>query len=90
MVLTAAGLDEEDDMFAPVMQSARRRWLWLGVNLITALLAAVVLYAFQPTLDELVELAVSVPNRHEHGRNRGYTNIDTDDQGYGDRAGQCP
>lgn len=61
MVLTSAGLDEEDDMFAPVMHSARRRWVWLGVNLITTLLAAVVLYAFQPTLDELVELAVLFP-----------------------------
>jgi len=61
MVLTAAGLDEEDDMFAPIFQSARRRWVWLGVNLVTALLAALVLYAFQPTLDELVELAVLFP-----------------------------
>ncbi|MCK5481465.1 MAG: magnesium transporter, partial [Gammaproteobacteria bacterium] len=61
MILTSAGLDEEDDMFAPVMQSARRRWVWLGVNLITALLAAIVLYTFQPTLDELVELAVLFP-----------------------------
>ena len=61
MVLTAAGLDEEEDMFAPVMQSARRRWVWLSVNLITALMAAFVLYAFQPTLDELVELAVLFP-----------------------------
>jgi len=61
MVLTSAGLDEEDDMFAPVMHSARKRWVWLGVNLITTLLAAVVLYAFQPTLDELVELAVLFP-----------------------------
>ncbi len=61
MVLTAAGLDEEDDMFAPVMHSARRRWLWLGVNLVTALMAAVVLYTFQPTLDQLVELAVLFP-----------------------------
>jgi len=61
MVLTAAGLDEEDDMFAPVMQSARRRWVWLGVNLITALLAAAVLYSFEPTLDQLVELAVLFP-----------------------------
>lgn len=48
-------------MFAPVVQSARRRWVWLGVNLITTLLAAVVLYFFQPTLDELVELAVLFP-----------------------------
>lgn len=61
MVLTSAGLDEEDDMFAPVLHSARRRWIWLGVNLITTLLAAVVLYAFQPTLDQLVELAVLFP-----------------------------
>ncbi|MCW8925581.1 MAG: magnesium transporter [Xanthomonadales bacterium] len=61
LVLTSAGLDEEDDMFAPVVQSARRRWVWLGVNLVTALMAAVVLYAFQPTLDQLVELAVLFP-----------------------------
>jgi len=61
LVLTAAGLDEEDDMFAPVVQSARRRWIWLGVNLITALVAATVLYTFQPTLDQLVELAVLFP-----------------------------
>jgi len=61
MVLTAAGLHEEDDMFAPIVQSARRRWVWLGVNLITALLAAAVLYAFEPTLDQLVELAVLFP-----------------------------
>ena len=61
MVLTAAGLDEEYDMFAPVLHSARRRWVWLGVNLVTAFMAAIVLFAFQPTLDELVELAVLFP-----------------------------
>ncbi len=61
MVLTAAGLDEESDMFAPIFQTARRRWVWLGVNLITTLLAALVLYSFQPTLDQLVELAVLFP-----------------------------
>jgi magnesium transporter len=60
-VLTMAGLDEEDDMFAPVVQSALRRWIWLGVNLVTALLAAMVLYAFEPTLDQLVATAVLFP-----------------------------
>lgn len=60
-VLTRAGLDEEDDMFAPVVQTARRRWVWLGVNLITALLAAMVLYAFEPTLDQVVATAVLFP-----------------------------
>jgi magnesium transporter len=43
------------------MQSARKRWVWLGVNLITALLASAVLFTFEPTLDELVELAVLFP-----------------------------
>jgi len=60
-VLARAGLDEEDDMFAPIVQSARRRWIWLGVNLVTALLAALVLYAFQPTLDQIVATAVLFP-----------------------------
>ena len=60
-VLTMAGLDEEEDMFAPIVQSARRRWVWLGVNLVTALLAAVVLYAFEPTLDQIVATAVLFP-----------------------------
>ena len=60
-VLAGAGLDEEDDMFAPIVQSARRRWVWLGVNLITAFLAAFVLYAFEPTLDQIVATAVLFP-----------------------------
>jgi magnesium transporter len=60
-VLTMAGLDEEEDMFAPIVQSARRRWVWLGVNLVTALLAAVVLYSFEPTLDQIVATAVLFP-----------------------------
>jgi len=60
-VLSMAGLDEDDDIFAPVVQSARRRWIWLGVNLVTALLAAMVLYSFEPTLDQLVATAVLFP-----------------------------
>ena len=45
----------------PVFQSARRRWVWLGVNLVTALLAAMVLYAFEATLDQIVATAVLFP-----------------------------
>jgi magnesium transporter len=60
-MLAGAGLDEEDDMFAPIVQSARRRWIWLGVNLVTAFLAAFVLYAFEPTLDQIVATAVLFP-----------------------------
>ena len=60
-LMSAAGLDEEDDMFAPVVQSARRRALWLGVNLMTAFLAASVVDLFQTTLDKIVLLAVLMP-----------------------------
>jgi len=60
-ILSRAGLDEEEDMFAPIVQSARRRWVWLGVNLITAFMAAGVLYLFEPTLDQLVATAVLFP-----------------------------
>ena len=60
-LMGAAGLDEEDDMFAPVVKSARRRSLWLGVNLITAFLAASVVDLFQTTLDKIVLLAVLMP-----------------------------
>jgi len=60
-LMSAAGLDEEDDMFAPVVQSAKRRALWLGVNLATAFLAASVVDLFQTTLDKIVLLAVLMP-----------------------------
>jgi len=60
-IMSAAGLDEEDDMFAPVVKSAKRRALWLGVNLGTAFLAASVVDLFQTTLDKVVLLAVLMP-----------------------------
>ena len=60
-LMSAAGLDEEDDMFAPVFKSARRRALWLGVNLGTAFLAAAVVDLFQSTIDKIVLLAVLMP-----------------------------
>lgn len=60
-LMSAAGLDEEDDMFAPVFKSATRRALWLGVNLCTAFLAAAVVDVFQTTIDKIVLLAVLMP-----------------------------
>jgi magnesium transporter len=60
-LMRAAGLDEEDDMFAPVVKSAARRAVWLGVNLGTAFLAAAVVEQFQTTLDKIVLLAVLMP-----------------------------
>ncbi len=60
-LMSAAGLDEEDDMFAPVFKSARRRALWLGINLGTAFLAASVVDLFQSAIDKIVLLAVLMP-----------------------------
>jgi magnesium transporter len=60
-LMSAAGLDEEDDMFAPVFKSTRRRALWLGINLGTAFLAASVVDLFQTAIDKVVLLAVLMP-----------------------------
>jgi magnesium transporter len=50
-----------DDMFAPVITSARRRAIWLGINLVTAFLAAWVIGQFEETIQQLVALAVLMP-----------------------------
>ncbi|MBD3619806.1 MAG: magnesium transporter [Chromatiales bacterium] len=60
-VMSMAGLNEEDDIFAPVMASAKRRAFWLGTNLITAFLASWVIGQFQGTLEKVVALAVLMP-----------------------------
>jgi magnesium transporter len=60
-ILSMAGLDEEDDVFAPVIASAGRRAIWLGVNLATAFVAAAVVGMFQETLAKVVVLAVLMP-----------------------------
>jgi magnesium transporter len=60
-ILSMAGLDEEDDIFAPVFISAGRRAIWLGVNLATAFLAAAVVGMFEETLAEVVTLAILMP-----------------------------
>jgi magnesium transporter len=60
-LMSMAGLDEEEDMFAPVVTSSRRRAVWLGTNLLTAFLAAWVIGLFEGTLQKVVALAVLMP-----------------------------
>ncbi len=60
-VMSMAGLDDDADMFAPVVPSARRRGIWLGINLITAFLAAWVVGQFEATIQQIVALAVLMP-----------------------------
>lgn len=60
-LMSRVGLSEDDDMFAPVFTSSRRRTIWLGINLITALLASWVIGQFDATIEKLVALAILMP-----------------------------
>ena len=60
-ILGAVGLDEDEDLFSPILPSAKRRLFWLGINLVTAFLAAWVIGLFEATLQQIVALAVLMP-----------------------------
>lgn len=60
VVRSMAGLGD-DDMFSPVVATTKRRAIWLGINLLTAFLAAWVIGRFEDTIQELVALAVLMP-----------------------------
>ena len=60
-MLQMAGLEEDEDLLAPIADSAKRRLFWLGINLITAFLAAAVIGLFEATLEKIVALAVLMP-----------------------------
>ncbi|XPF96425.1 magnesium transporter [Colwellia sp. RE-S-Sl-9] len=57
-MMSMAGLDDEADTFAPVLKSTQQRSIWLGVNLITALLAVAVTSMFEGLFEQLAILAV--------------------------------
>ncbi|KZZ50399.1 MAG: magnesium transporter [Saccharospirillaceae bacterium] len=60
-LMSMAGLDEEEDTFAPAMKTSRRRAVWLGINLITAFIASAVIGLFDKTIEQVVALAVLMP-----------------------------
>jgi len=60
-LLAPAGLVVDEDTFAPVRRAVRRRAIWLGINLVTALLAAAVISVFEETIVKVVALAVLMP-----------------------------
>lgn len=70
-MMSMAGLDDDEDTFAPPLRTARRRAVWLGVNLITAFIAASVIGMFQETIDKVVALAVLMPIVAGMGGNAG-------------------
>ncbi|XP_076037902.1 magnesium transporter MgtE-like [Oratosquilla oratoria] len=60
-VYNMAGVSAEDDLFGSVVKSAQKRAVWLGINLLTALLAAWVIGQFEGALDAIVALAILNP-----------------------------
>ncbi len=60
-LMSMAGLDEEEDTFAPIGKTAKRRAVWLGINLITAFIASAVIGIFEDTIQKVVALAVLMP-----------------------------
>ncbi len=60
-LLSMAGLDDQQDLFAPVATHVRRRSLWLGINLLTAFGSAWVISLFENTLQQIVALAALMP-----------------------------
>ncbi len=59
--MASAGLDEEEDIFAPATRAAKRRTFWLGINLLTAIFASIVIGLFDASIEKVVALAVLMP-----------------------------
>ena len=74
-VLNLAGLKEEEDLFAPVINSVRNRWAWLAVNLGTAFVSSRVIGAFEGSIEKIVALAALMPIVAGIGGNSGNQTI---------------
>jgi magnesium transporter len=73
--LAEAGLREEEDVFAPVLDSFKNRWAWLAINLVTAFIASRVIGAFEHSIAQLVALAALMPIIAGIGGNSGNQTI---------------
>ncbi|MCW3480446.1 magnesium transporter [Neisseriaceae bacterium JH1-16] len=74
-MLNMAGLKEEEDLFAPVIDSLKNRWAWLAINLCTAFVASRVIGAFEHSIQQLVALAALMPIVAGIGGNSGNQTI---------------
>lgn len=69
--LRSAGLTRDEDLFAAPWASARNRWPWLGLNLLTAFVASRVIGQFEPAIQQLASLAALMPIVASIGGNTG-------------------
>ena len=70
-ILRLAGVDEESRLSDTVWDTTKRRFPWLGVNLITAILASLVIAQFEDAIAQIVALAVLMPIVASMGGNAG-------------------
>ncbi len=61
LLMAGTGINEDDDLFAPIRKGAQKRGLWLGINLITAIFASVTIGLFENVIAQVVALAVLMP-----------------------------
>jgi len=73
--LAEAGLRQEEDVFAPVLDSFKNRWAWLAINLVTAFIASRVIGVFENSIAQLVALAALMPIVAGIGGNSGNQTI---------------
>ena len=74
-MLNMAGLQEEEDLFAPIWDSVKNRWMWLAINLCTAFIASRVIGAFEGSSAKIVALAALMPIVAGIGGNSGNQTI---------------
>ncbi len=70
-ILRLAGVSEETSLSDTIFEAAKGRATWLFVNLLTAILASLVIGLFSDTIDEMVALAVLMPIVASMGGNAG-------------------
>ena len=73
--LSKVGLREDEDIFSSVWKSARNRWPWLAINLVTAFIASRVIGGFEGSIAQLVALAALMPIVAGVGGNSGNQTI---------------
>ena len=65
------GVTGEGDLYLAEFKTARSRFGWLAINLITAILASISIAFFETALDKLVSLAILMPIVASMGGNAG-------------------
>lgn len=60
-LMAGAGMNEDEDLFSPIVKSTQNRAIWLGINLLTAFLASWFIGLFEATIQQVVALAVLMP-----------------------------